>query len=254
MSPAAAGGAVGAPAWHDRVLLSSASSCPSVPLKEGRQDLEGAVALLRGVAGSIATCGIAIVTAAPEMTWGDVVEVVAAITGEAGYPKVQFGVVKAGDGPSSIDCSGGLDLASLSSAAKDRAPEAGERAGGLDALKGSAAPGGSAAPSGQAPIGGAAVLGGAVGNAAEVVAGMSPSFRRCYNRGLAEDPNMNGSLKITAKIGPDGDVLSATPSGGAGLSGAVISCAVARVQSAQFSPPSGGGATIVIPITFTQSQ
>jgi outer membrane biosynthesis protein TonB len=61
---------------------------------------------------------------------------------------------------------------------------------------------------------------------------------------------MKGSVRVTAKIGPNGEVLSATPSGGGGLSGTVISCVVARVQSAQFSPPEGGGATVVIPVTF----
>lgn len=254
MSPAAAGSGLAASAWHDRVLLSNPSTCPSVPLKEGRQDIEGAVALLRGIAGPIATCGVVDITAAPEITWGDVANVVAAITGQAGYPKIRFSVVKPGSNHASIDCTGGIDLASLANAAKERAPETGERAGGLDALKGSAAPGGSAAPSGQAPIGSTAVVGGDVDNAAKVVAGMSAGFRRCYIRGLSQDPNMKGALKVTARVGPNGEVLSATPSGGAGLSSPVISCVVARVQSAQFSPPSGGGATIVIPVTFTPSQ
>jgi len=61
---------------------------------------------------------------------------------------------------------------------------------------------------------------------------------------------MKGSVKITAKIGPNGEVLSASPGGANGLSGEVVSCVVARVQSAQFSPPEGGGATVVIPVSF----
>lgn len=105
-------------------------------------------------------------------------------------------------------------------------------------------------PVGNAQIGGANVSGGNVNGASGVVAGMAAGFRRCYNKGLAEDPNMKGSVRITAKIGPNGEVLSASPSGGGGLSGTVISCVTARVSSAQFSPPEGGGATIVIPVTF----
>jgi hypothetical protein len=104
-------------------------------------------------------------------------------------------------------------------------------------------------PVGNAQVGGASVSGGNVANASSVVAGMSAGFRRCYNRGLQEDPSMKGSVRITARIGPNGEVLSATPSG-SGLSGTVVSCVVARVQSAQFAPPDGGGATIVIPVTF----
>lgn len=61
---------------------------------------------------------------------------------------------------------------------------------------------------------------------------------------------MKGSTKITAKIGPNGEVLGASPSGGGGLSGMVVSCVASRVASAQFSPPDGGGATIVIPVSF----
>jgi hypothetical protein len=105
-------------------------------------------------------------------------------------------------------------------------------------------------PVGNANIGGAAVSGGSVANASSVVAGMAAGFRRCYNKGLAEDPSMKGSVKITAKIGPNGEVQSASPSGGGGLSGTVVGCVAARVSSAQFAAPEGGGATIVIPVTF----
>jgi hypothetical protein len=103
---------------------------------------------------------------------------------------------------------------------------------------------------GNTAAGTPATAGGSVSNAQSVVAGMAAGFRRCYNKGLAEDPNMKGSVKITAKIGPNGEVLSASPSGGGGLSGTVVSCVAARVSSAQFAPPEGGGATIVIPVSF----
>lgn len=113
-------------------------------------------------------------------------------------------------------------------------------AGGTKTVKG---------PTGSAQVGGAAVTGN-VANAQSVVAGMSAGFRRCYNRGLQTDPTMKGSVRVTARIGPNGEVLSASPSGGGGLSGEVIGCVVARVQSAQFAPPDGGGATVVIPVSF----
>jgi len=104
-------------------------------------------------------------------------------------------------------------------------------------------------PTGSVSVGGAAVTG-AVANAQGVVAGMQAGFRRCYNRGLQTDPTMKGSVRMTARIGPNGEVLSASPSGGGGLSGEVIGCVAARVQSAQFAPPDGGGATVVIPVSF----
>jgi hypothetical protein len=110
---------------------------------------------------------------------------------------------------------------------------------------------GKRAPIGTASIGGAAVSHGAISNASAVVAGMAAGFRRCYNKGLQGDPNMKGSVRLTAKIGPNGEVLSVSPSGGSGLSGTVVSCVAARVSAAQFAPPEGGGATLVIPVTFT---
>ncbi|MFO0550411.1 MAG: AgmX/PglI C-terminal domain-containing protein [Polyangiaceae bacterium] len=105
-------------------------------------------------------------------------------------------------------------------------------------------------PTGNASVGGASVSGGSVANASSVVAAMAAGFRRCYNKGLQEDPNMKGSVRITAKIGPNGEVLGASPSGSSGLSGTVVSCVAARVSSAQFAAPDGGGATIVIPVSF----
>jgi hypothetical protein len=93
--------------------------------------------------------------------------------------------------------------------------------------------------------------GGDILDAGSVVAGMRGGFRACYNRGLAEDPTMKGSVRITASVGPNGEVKSAqTAVGGGSLSSAVVSCLAARVRSAQFSPPTGGGATLVIPVIF----
>jgi hypothetical protein len=57
-------------------------------------------------------------------------------------------------------------------------------------------------------------------------------------------------VRITAKIGVNGEVLGASPSGGSGLSPTVIACVAARVASAQFAPPGNGGATLVIPVSF----
>jgi len=105
-------------------------------------------------------------------------------------------------------------------------------------------------PTGTANVGSAAVSGGSVSNADRVVAGMRAGFRACYNRGLASNPDLHGSVKVVAKVGPNGDVVSATPQGGSTLGDDVIDCVVRRVKSAQFDPPSGGGATIVIPVTF----
>ncbi|MFO0758595.1 MAG: AgmX/PglI C-terminal domain-containing protein [Byssovorax sp.] len=85
---------------------------------------------------------------------------------------------------------------------------------------------------------------GDVSNASAVIAGMSAGFRRCYNRGLQQDPAMKGEVEITATIGKNGEVVAATPSGGTGLAGSVIACIAARVSSAQFAPPAKGSAIL----------
>jgi hypothetical protein len=105
-------------------------------------------------------------------------------------------------------------------------------------------------PRGNATPGSAEVRGGSVSNADRVVAGMRAGFRACYNRGLASNPDLQGSVRITAKVGPNGEVLSATPNATGTLGEEVVNCVVRRVQSATFAPPEGGGATIVIPVTF----
>jgi hypothetical protein len=99
------------------------------------------------------------------------------------------------------------------------------------------------------PVAPAPRQGGSVSNAQAVVAGMAAAFRRCYNLGLQEDPEMKGSVRVTAKIAADGSVSSATPAAFT-LSDKIVACVVARVASAQFNPPEGGGATVVIPVTF----
>jgi hypothetical protein len=89
----------------------------------------------------------------------------------------------------------------------------------------------------------------AVAQAGSVVAGMSAGFRRCYNVGLRQEPGMRGSVNLTVKIGPDGEVLSVFPEA-TGLSTSVVACVGRRVASAVFAPPGNGGSTIIIPVTF----
>ncbi|MFO0551774.1 MAG: AgmX/PglI C-terminal domain-containing protein [Polyangiaceae bacterium] len=92
---------------------------------------------------------------------------------------------------------------------------------------------------------------GAVARPGSVVAGLAAGFRRCYQKGLADDPDSKGKLKVTVKLGPDGDVLSAEATSVTGLSETVVRCIVAHTVSAKFAAPDGGGKTIVVPIDFT---
>jgi hypothetical protein len=107
-------------------------------------------------------------------------------------------------------------------------------------------------PKGNASVGGAAVSGGSVSNAARVVAGMRAGFRNCYQRGLAENPDASGSIRLTIRVGPGGEVAGVSPAPSGSLPASVISCVVARAQAAQFDPPEGGSAVIAVPVTFVK--
>ena len=107
-------------------------------------------------------------------------------------------------------------------------------------------------PKGNASVGGAAVSGGTVSNAARVVAGMRAGFRNCYQRGLAENPDAAGGIRLTIRVGAGGEVAGVTPSSSGNLPASVVSCVVARAQAAQFDPPEGGSAVIAVPVTFVK--
>jgi Ca-activated chloride channel family protein len=106
-------------------------------------------------------------------------------------------------------------------------------------------------PKGNASLGGPVVSGGNVSNAARVVAGMRAGFRNCFQRGLAQDPSAQGSLRLAIKVGPGGEVTNVTPSGVTGnLPAVVVACLVARARAAQFNPPDSGSPTVAVPVTF----
>ncbi|MEZ4223223.1 MAG: AgmX/PglI C-terminal domain-containing protein [Polyangiaceae bacterium] len=101
---------------------------------------------------------------------------------------------------------------------------------------------------------GARVVIGGVGHqgyedVAAVVASMRPGFRRCYERSLASNPNQGGALRVTVRIGPSGEVLSATATG-SGYSSSLLECLEGRARKSRFPPPEGGAAVIVIPLTL----
>ena len=128
------------------------------------------------------------------------------------------------------------------------------RPGSLAAIGGSGsgtpAPAPTPAVTGRVTIKQVGVKGGKVANGEAAVAGMAAGFRRCFNKGLQDDPRMKGSVTLTAALGPNGEVVSVVPSALKGLSGEVVSCAMARVSSAQFAPPDGGASTLTIPLVF----
>lgn len=107
-------------------------------------------------------------------------------------------------------------------------------------------------PSAVANVAPPSTVGGIVSNVARVVASMRAAFRACYQRGLSEDPDAGGSIKLTIRVGPGGEVSGVTASPSGNLSATVVSCVQNRAQMAQFEPPEGGSAVISVPVTFVK--
>jgi len=138
----------------------------------------------------------------------------------------------------------------------------GQAGGGLGSIgstgKGTGTSGSGAAktvkgPRGSASVGGAGVAGGNVSNAARVVAGMRAGFRACYNRELANNPDAQGSIRLSIRVGPGGEVQSVSASSSGNL-GSAVGCVRARASAAQFAPPEGGSAVISVPVTFVRQN
>ncbi len=175
------------------------------------------------------------------------------------------GVLRAGDVPT-----GALDAAAASDAGvgvggslklgtgAGGAIKPGQGSGlGSIGTAGRGAPGGTGTatevkgPQGSANVS-SSMAAGSVSNANSVVAGMRAGFRRCYQKALAENPDIEGGVRLMIKVGPGGEVsgVTATPSGN--LPASVVSCVQARARSGQFAPPDGGSAVVQVPVTFVK--
>lgn len=108
-----------------------------------------------------------------------------------------------------------------------------------------------AGPKGNASVSANTTVG-SVSNAASVVAGMRAGFKRCYEQGLAQNPDIAGSVRLTIRVGPGGEVAGVNASNTGNLTASVISCVRSRAQAAQFAPPDGGSAVIDVPVTFVK--
>lgn len=175
------------------------------------------------------------------------------------------GVLRSGEVPTgALDraaaSSAGIGVGGLALGGGGGAIRPGSAGGGLGSIGATAGGGGGevgtvkevSGPKGTAAVGGANVSGGNVTNAARVVAAMRAGFRMCYNRALASNPDVEGRISLSLRIGPGGEVqgVTAVPSGN--LPDSVVSCVKARAQAGQFDPPEGGSAVIQVPVTFVK--
>ncbi len=106
-------------------------------------------------------------------------------------------------------------------------------------------------PTGDAQTG-ALNMSAPVANAERTIAQLRPSFKSCYQKGLANDPSMAGKLIIQIDVAPNGDVANVTKTGGSGLSPEVEQCIMNKVRAKSFDAPGGGGSKLSVPVTFVK--
>lgn len=72
----------------------------------------------------------------------------------------------------------------------------------------------------------------------------------CYERGLRQNPNLQGKLMVRVRVGPNGDVCSAgLASDGLGDPG-VTTCVLQKFQAGSYPAPANGCVDIQVPLRF----
>lgn len=136
------------------------------------------------------------------------------------------------------------------------------RGGSLQDIKGGQTSSGNSSGAGTAervvPVGNVSAGGVAqsvpVANAEAVIRGqIAGAARACYQRGLAEDPTMQGKVSLSIQIGPSGEVTGASPSVSGNISPKVASCIASAARRAKFSSPGDTGSTVSCSFSFVSS-
>jgi hypothetical protein len=85
-----------------------------------------------------------------------------------------------------------------------------------------------------------------------VIAGMRAGFRRCYQRALDQYPDAKGSLRLTLRVAPNGEVAGVGVAASGNLPGSLSSCVSERANAARFAAPEGGAAVVIVPVSFVK--
>jgi hypothetical protein len=136
----------------------------------------------------------------------------------------------------------------------------GQGPGGLQSLHGGETGGASSAagverkvvPVGDVQYGGSS-MSVPVSNAEAVIRSqIHPGAKRCYQKGLESDPTQAGRIVVLIKVGPSGEVESASVASNSGLSGGVAGCIASVARRAKFDAPGANGSTISVPFNFVK--
>jgi hypothetical protein len=89
-----------------------------------------------------------------------------------------------------------------------------------------------------------------VPNAKRVLAALAPSFKACYDAGLAQDPSLVGRVLVTLHVAGDGSVSTAKAHRTGFLNDATITCILKTALAARFDAPRAAAPVVRIPLTF----
>lgn len=79
--------------------------------------------------------------------------------------------------------------------------------------------------------------------------------RQCYNKALAQDPSLKGDVTIAVRVGPTGNVCSASVAANNMGTAAVAQCAANVFRaSAGFPAPKGGCVDATVPMHFVSQN
>jgi outer membrane biosynthesis protein TonB len=85
--------------------------------------------------------------------------------------------------------------------------------------------------------------------------GAAGSARGCYERALRTNSMLQGRLKIAVRVGPSGNVCSASVVEDSLRSAEVSSCVLGLFRGRPFPPPAGGSCVdVTIPVSFTPQE
>jgi hypothetical protein len=81
-----------------------------------------------------------------------------------------------------------------------------------------------------------------------------PRLRKCYERGLGQDPKLEGRVATRFTIGSDGALTCVGLDQSTNMRADVADCVVQSFSAIRFPPPESGTVTVVYPIMFSPGE
>ena len=84
--------------------------------------------------------------------------------------------------------------------------------------------------------------------------GKAGQARSCYERALSHNTSLSGKLVASIRVGPTGNVCSASAGNDTLGDAAVTNCVLSRFRSGKFPKPDGGCVDVAVPINFVPAS